>query len=270
MTRSRVLVLGAVLAAAAIVFIVLTLFGDNDAGALTATPHLSGARGVSELHYQVSGPGVSRAGTVPVGKPLQLKDLPPGPGYKLELAGASPDETIKCARQDGFAITAGETTVLALPIFCRDLGNIARFVMSRRPGGQPAPAAAEPPPAVDVPPECSECEKAHIANGNCEADSGCDRLEGEDKRLCINLVNCMRATNCWVKDPLDCLCGTVDYVECTTHANGACLAEMQAATKSTDPVKNGTLFYDPSVPAGVANRLISCDKEMCRDHCAMP
>ena len=85
----------------------------------------------------------------------------------------------------------------------------------------------------------------------------------------MNLVNCMRATGCWVKDPLDCLCGTVDYVECTTHANGACLAEMQAATKTTDPVKNGTLFYDPSVPAGLANRLISCDKEMCPSACAL-
>ena len=120
-----------------------------------------------------------------------------------------------------------------------------------------------------MPPECSACEKENIANGNCEPDSGCAGLEGEDQRLCLDLLNCMRATGCWVKDPLDCLCGTIDYVECTKQANGVCRAEMQAATRTTDPIKNGTLFYDPTVPAGRANRLISCDKEKCKSHCAM-
>jgi hypothetical protein len=129
---------------------------------------------------------------------------------------------------------------------------------------QPAPAPT-PEPSVAA---CEECEKAHVKNGECEPDSGCDGLEGQDLALCQSLLKCMRATSCWVKDPLDCLCGTASGVACATgSANGDCKAEMQAATKTTDPVKNGTLFYDPTVPAGRANRLISCDHDNCRSVC---
>jgi hypothetical protein len=267
MNRTRLVILGALVAAVGIVIVVLSLLGDSRGGTLAVRARLTGGQGISQLHYRVSGDTLDRAGVVSAGADLSLSALPAG-RYRLELTAASSDEKIKCARQDAFAITAGRTSRLEVAVLCRDLGNVVRFVMSRRaaaPGATP-----EAPPAVDVPPECTACEKTHIASGECEADSGCDRLTGDDKRLCQNLVNCMRATNCWVKDPLDCLCGSVDYVECTTHADGACLAEMQAATRTTDPIKNGTLFYDPTVPAGLANRLISCDKEMCRDHCAMP
>jgi hypothetical protein len=96
---------------------------------------------------------------------------------------------------------------------------------------------------------CQACEKDHIKSGECEPDSGCDGLEGGDQELCLRLLSCLRATNCWTRDPLDCLCGTAGGVACASgSANGECKEEMQAATKTTDPMKNGTLFLRPDGP----------------------
>jgi hypothetical protein len=133
----------------------------------------------------------------------------------------------------------------------------------------PAPAAAAPSAAGIDPVACAACEKKHIAAGDCEPDSGCEGLSGTDQELCENLLACQRRTNCWVKHPLDCLCGSASGVDCAQGAaDGACRAEIQAATKTTDPVKNGTLFFDPTLPAGRANRLIACAYDNCQSVCA--
>jgi hypothetical protein len=74
----------------------------------------------------------------------------------------------------------------------------------------------------------------------------------------------MRRTGCWHTDPLDCLCGTAVGTNCASSAaNGACKAEVQAATKTQDPVANGTLFYSFTVPAGFATQQIACDHDSC-------
>jgi hypothetical protein len=135
---------------------------------------------------------------------------------------------------------------------------------------QPEPQAdpATPPGAIDEI-ACGACEKKHIASGECEPDSGCEGLAGTDKDLCLNVLACQRRTNCWLKHPLDCLCGTATGVDCAQGgANGECKAEIQAATKTNDPIKNGTLFFDPTLPAGRANRLIACAYDNCKSVCA--
>ncbi len=269
------LLVGAGLLGLAVMALVYFLGGDEkaDVGRLSVAVTLSGGRGVTALEYKLTGNGLApqRAAVAVSGAAasLTVEKLPPGTGYGLELSAASPDGKIKCGRRASFDITADTTTSLELAVQCRDLGRITEFAAARRAASPKLAAEVTPPPAVEVAPECVSCEKDNIASGACEPDSGCEGLAGEDRRLCQNLVNCMRATNCWVKDPLDCLCGTVDYVECTKYANGDCKAEMQAATRTTDPIKNGTLFYDPTVTAGHANRLISCDKERCINHCAL-
>ena len=135
----------------------------------------------------------------------------------------------------------------------------------------PPPGEATAPAPGDTVDEaaCTACEKQHIVAGDCEPDSGCDGLSSPDKPLCEALVACARRTNCWVNHPLDCLCGSAPGVDCAQGAaNGACRAEIQAATKTTDPVKNGTLFFDPTLPAGRANRLIACAFDHCKTSCA--
>jgi hypothetical protein len=273
---ARLLAFGGALAVAVAVLVYFfSAPAVEKVGALAVSATLSGGKGVKAINYRITGNGIEEIkGEVKVtdlaaATPVSVKELPGGPDYLLELTAANDDGSVKCSRRNTFEITAGTTTTLTVTVFCRDMNSIAKFVVARKTAPRLDSAEVTPAPSVEVPPECTECEKTYIASGNCEPDSGCDSLTGEDKQLCLNLLNCMRATNCWVKDPLDCLCGTIDYVECTKHANGDCRAEMQAATKTTDPVKNGTLFYDPSVPAGLANRLISCDKENCSQHCSL-
>ena len=81
----------------------------------------------------------------------------------------------------------------------------------------------------------------------------------------------MRKTNCWATDPLDCLCGTAVGTNCAgPAANGVCKAEVIAATKTTDAVSNGTLFYSLNVPSGFATQQSACDHDICSVECKFP
>src|SRR5439155_96485 len=119
---------------------------------------------------------------------------------------------------------------------------------------------------------CFSCEDGGIGSGDCDPQIGCKNItNAADKALCVALDTCMRQTNCWSNDPLDCLCGTATGTACASAAaNGACKAEIQAATKSTDPVANGTLFYSFSVSAGFATQQSACDRDICPTPCKFP
>lgn len=119
--------------------------------------------------------------------------------------------------------------------------------------------------------QCAQCEATHVQAGDCEPDIGCDKLSGDDRALCTNLESCFRRTKCWLNDPLDCLCGSSKGVACASAAaNGACRAEIQAATRTQDPVQNGTRFYSLLYPAGHATQLLACDKDNCLAECEAP
>jgi hypothetical protein len=251
--------------------------GAQECRGLAVRAGLSDATGIAEINYTIAGNGIEPiTGTAQVTDPrtataIAAKDIPVDTEYSLQLTAASSDGKNKCGRKLTFDVTLGKTTALDVVLQCHDLSRIAQFLNFRKTAPQGEVAAATPPPAIEVPPECTECEKEGVENGICEKELGCESLQGQDKTLCVNLVNCMRATNCWVKDPLDCLCGTAKDEACITNAaNGVCRAEMQAATKSTNPIENGTLFYDISVPAGLANRLLACDRDKCVSHCSLP
>ena len=276
--RGKVLGVVGLLAGAVIAFVLFSSSAPKNVGGLVVQASLSDGTGITEISYTISGNGIEPiSGTARVGDPrasteISAKNIPADTEYALQLSAASGDGNNKCARKTTFDVAAGKTTPLTVLMLCHDMSRIARFLKLRQalPGTE-GTASAEPPPMIEVSPECTSCESEGVKAGVCEQELGCDGLSGTDKALCVNLVNCMRASNCWVKDPLDCLCGTAKNEACITDAaNGVCRAEMQAATKSTDPIKNGTLFYDPSVPAGLANRLISCDRETCLKHCALP
>jgi hypothetical protein len=112
----------------------------------------------------------------------------------------------------------------------------------------------------------------HVASGDCDPSIGCSNVtDPSDQALCQNLYLCMRRTGCWHNDPLDCLCGTAAGTACaTSSANGPCKAEVQAATKSTDPVANGTLFYSFIVPSGFATQRIACEHDWCSPSSPVP
>jgi hypothetical protein len=108
-------------------------------------------------------------------------------------------------------------------------------------------------------------------SGDCDPQIGCCKItDPTDRALCNALSLCMRVTQCWHDDPFDCLCGTAKGLECIVGANGPCKAEVQAATKTTDPVQNGTLFYSFTVPAGFATQQIACDHDFCSPAASPP
>lgn len=114
---------------------------------------------------------------------------------------------------------------------------------------------------------CSSCRLAAIDKGVCEPND-CSWLTGDDRLRCDDLSRCMRRTGCWVSNPRDCLCGTADGTACASEAaNGACRAEIQAATKSTDPIANGTRFFSFGFPAGFATQPFGCEFDNCLDVC---
>jgi hypothetical protein len=125
------------------------------------------------------------------------------------------------------------------------------------------------PRACDRSVGCRACEQSAINAGDCDTKIGCDQItDAADRSLCVALDACMRKTGCWSVDPLDCLCGTAKGTACAgPAANGVCKAQIQAATKTTDPVANGTLFYDFRVPAAFATQQAACDLDFCPAIC---
>jgi hypothetical protein len=119
-------------------------------------------------------------------------------------------------------------------------------------------------------PACLSCEAGGVATGDCDPAIGCKNIaNAADRALCEALDTCMRKTNCWANNPLDCLCGTAIGTNCAgPAANGVCKAEVQAATKTTDAVANGTLFYSLNVPSGFATQQSACDHDVCPTECA--
>jgi hypothetical protein len=120
---------------------------------------------------------------------------------------------------------------------------------------------------------CVTCEEGGIGTGDCEASIGCSHITtgAADIALCEALDKCMRQSGCWSNNPLECLCGTAIGTACAgPAANGVCKAQVIAATKTTDPVANGTLFYSLNVPAGFATQRAACDHDVCSADCKFP
>jgi hypothetical protein len=125
----------------------------------------------------------------------------------------------------------------------------------------------------DRSPACLTCEGGGVDTGDCDANIGCSKITtgAADIALCQALDTCMRKTGCWAINPLDCLCGTAVGTACAgPAANGVCKAEVIAATKTTDAVSNGTLFYSLNVPSGFATQQSACDHDICSVECKFP
>ena len=87
---------------------------------------------------------------------------------------------------------------------------------------------------------------------------------------CVNLVNCSFAKNCGYGDEgaSGCFCGTATLDACFATAgaaNGPCMAEVQAAARSTSLSDISTRASDLAYPFGWATYLLECDAVACKD-----
>lgn len=123
---------------------------------------------------------------------------------------------------------------------------------------------------------CEECRKEQCSNFNDALDlvMGCYGENPEDPQFndeCIALVSCAKRTGCAYTEanlPL-CFCGTFDQGACQTAGNqdGACMAEVYAATRTSviaDVIGN---LGSTALPAGMAFYLLQCERDFCPDQC---
>lgn len=122
---------------------------------------------------------------------------------------------------------------------------------------------------------CNACTLANCSTLESSADrsqvtDGCRHLASEsDRILCQRLYCCMRARRCVVGgDPTACWCGDVDSASCTSGSEpprGPCLAEFQAAARTTDATQIALHTVDPTLALGGAVNLATCRSNYCSD-----
>jgi hypothetical protein len=108
---------------------------------------------------------------------------------------------------------------------------------------------------------------------NCyDGTDGCAGLDSDAARTkCYALYACIRDKHC-VDDGqnwIPCWCGTADPIKCgdgTQAANGVCLAEVNAAAGTADPVFINQHSIDPKLPIGRAVNLATCRATFCGKH----
>lgn len=269
--RGKLIPAAAAVALVAVVLVVrcskpVDVGSGPNVGAVTVDTQVVGGDGIKRISYRITGNEIATmAGGSDVNEARSsfvVKDVPAGQGYVVSLFALSRDGTVHCQQEQTFNVDAEKMTSMNITLTC----------VTRSPFRTVTPAHGEADAAsyreVEVTPECHSCEQDGVKSGKCEPDSGCDGLVGNDLALCLDLVACARLSGCWVRHPGDCLCGTAGGVPCAKgEANGDCRREIQAATKTMDPILNGTRIYDPQYPAGRAMRLVACDFDACKDTC---
>lgn len=87
-------------------------------------------------------------------------------------------------------------------------------------------------------------------------------------KQCIAVQNCAYEKKCGYKvdGASECFCGTEDVPSCLKPgaANGPCQAEWLAAARAKSVAELAERFGDLSLPAGVSNYLLACDRDYCK------
>jgi hypothetical protein len=121
---------------------------------------------------------------------------------------------------------------------------------------------------------CSDCEDAnctHNAAGcsttGCTAQPACsDYPAAADQALCQAVQDCAHKTDCARNGVSTCFCGTKSVADCKAGlGDGACMAEIAAGLKTTDPNFVLSNIVKVSLPGGGAMSLILCDHDFCGD-----
>jgi hypothetical protein len=135
----------------------------------------------------------------------------------------------------------------------------------------------------DGPATCAACYQAAVGTPACRnaKPNACDDIPAEglgmgpernpgDRALCQQLDDCMKTTGCWTDQggAKTCLCGTATNLECATGtANGKCMAEILAATRTTSEVDANKRFFNTIFPSGFATQKYNCYKAACLALC---
>jgi len=117
---------------------------------------------------------------------------------------------------------------------------------------------------------CTSCTLDQCALGPTPGTDGCCGLTNQaDIDLCNAVYACIRQNQCSASgDPTKCFCGTATSATCFVNAgaaDGVCLQQYFAASKTTDPVTIKARFQSPLFPSGRANNLAVCQGGSCSE-----
>jgi cysteine-rich repeat protein len=91
-----------------------------------------------------------------------------------------------------------------------------------------------------------------------------DCLNGPTGDLCSALLICIQNTGCAAEQASDCYCGTASPALCMLgYGDGACMAEMETATETTDPMTLAERYFDPAYASGDAMAMVDCERQNC-------
>jgi hypothetical protein len=124
---------------------------------------------------------------------------------------------------------------------------------------------------------CESCTANMCDLSAATGDSGCCALtDPTDQALCAAVSLCIQSppggTACTTNgDPVHCFCGsaTSNCFSTAGAANGACVAPMTAAAKSTTPADIQLAFTNTESPLGRAVNLETCRGANCKTQCAI-
>jgi len=141
------------------------------------------------------------------------------------------------------------------------------------PPQEPVSVGTNPDGGAGDPAACAQCQLDNCSFGPPPATDGCCGLaDPADQVLCLTAVACFAANSATCTnagDPSGCYCGT-ETSECFTnvgHPNGPCVAQVNAAAKTTEPPKIRTQFVAPDKPLGRAVNLSGCRGSFCPMEC---
>ncbi len=99
------------------------------------------------------------------------------------------------------------------------------------------------------------------------------------RQQCTGLIDCAKANACGyntenvnpsrAEGVIECFCGSVDLSSCQVagRANGPCQAQTYAAGRSEALADTLGNAGDVSLPLGMANYLLECERSLCKEEC---
>lgn len=129
---------------------------------------------------------------------------------------------------------------------------------------------------------CAPCEEEHCTwydliydvEGIAETNLKAECFEGATAQACSNVITCMRDSHCALEDesgipwenphPRNCYCGSAEPMFCMAGmADGECMAEIEEAAETTDPMTLAERFMNTEFAIGDAAVLAICEIHNC-------
>jgi hypothetical protein len=111
------------------------LESQDGTGTLSFDLQLAGGQTINSASYSISGPaGFTKTGTIDLSASTKLTatigGLPAGTGYQITLSATTTDGSLSCGGSATFAVMAGKTASVAVPLACKEAPRTGSVMVS--------------------------------------------------------------------------------------------------------------------------------------------